>query len=201
MPTTNVFEAILGRKAVKWDAFWHLFEWLVDPNEGHGLGDSFRRQLLLFAFGEPFDGCVMRREYPVSGQTDGKGKWADFALGIPTFHDPTRLILMDDIGEAGSGGQRKLKNLLEYSSLSRMAHPTSRIRVVAVINAPAGKKLVPAVYTALGEETAEFALATGWKLLPLQTIGTWVREAMEPRHEQLSAKAKSVLEEFAEWCE
>jgi len=65
----------------------------------------------------------------------------------------------------------------------------------------AGKKLVPAVYTTLGEETAEFALATGWKLLPLQTIGTWVREAMESRHEQLSAKAKSVLEEFAEWCE
>lgn len=85
MPTTNVFEAILGRKAVKWDAFWHLFEWLVDPNEGHGLGDSIRRQLLLFAFGEPFVGCIMRREYPVSRQTDEKGKWPDFALAVPSF--------------------------------------------------------------------------------------------------------------------
>ena len=89
MPTTNVFEAILGKKAVKWDAFWHLFEWLADPNEGHALGDSIRCQLLTFAFGESNTHCRTLREYPVSGQTDGKGKFVDFALAIPTFENPT----------------------------------------------------------------------------------------------------------------
>jgi hypothetical protein len=42
---------------------------------------------------------------------------------------------------------------------------------------------------------------TGWKLLPLQTIGTWVRDAMKQRQEHLPEKAKFILEEFAEWCE
>jgi len=200
MPTTNVFEAILGRKAVKWDAFWHLFEWLVNPDEGHGLADSIRCQLLKFAFGDPLTCSEQKREYEASGRKDGKGKFVDFAIAVPTFDSPSRLILMDDIGAAGSGNQRKLKNLSAYLSLAQQAHPQTKIRVVAVTNAPAGKKLVPAVYTALGEETAEFALATGWKLLPLQTIATWVREAVESRQEQLTVKAKSVLEEFAEWC-
>jgi hypothetical protein len=88
--TTNVFEAVLGRKAIKWDAFWHLFEWLLDHKEGHGLEDGIRVRLIAFAFGQPYADCKMKREHPVSGQTDGKGKWADFALGIPTL-DPSGL--------------------------------------------------------------------------------------------------------------
>ena len=201
MPTTNVFEATLRRKAVKWDAFWHLFEWLVDPNEGHGLGDSIRRQLLMFAFGEPFVSCIMRREYPVSRQTDGKGKWPDFALAVPSFAAPTHLIIMDDIGAAGSGKQEKLKNLSTYISLAQKANPQAKIRAVVVTDAPAGKRLASAVYEALGEETVDFAAATGWKLLPLQTLGTWVRDAMQSRQEHLPEKAYFILEEFAEWCE
>jgi hypothetical protein len=51
MKVTNVFEAVLGRNAIKWDAFWHLFEWLVSSDEGRGLGDSVRAQLFAFAFG------------------------------------------------------------------------------------------------------------------------------------------------------
>jgi hypothetical protein len=201
MPTTNVFEAALGKKAVKWDALWHLFEWLAEPTEGHGHGDSIQCRLLMFAFGESSATCLSKREYPVSGQTDGNGKWADFALAIPTFENPTHLILMDDIGAAGSGNRRKLKNLLQYGELSRAAHPSASIRVVAVTNAPAGKRLVSAVYAALGDEATEFAALTGWKLLPLQTIGTWVRDAMKQRQDHLPEKAKFILEEFAEWCE
>lgn len=198
--TTNVFAAVLGRKAVKWDAFWHLFEWLLNAEEGHGLGDSIRVRLIAFAFGRPYADCIMKREHPVSGQTDGKGKWADFALGIPTLTNPTHLIVMDDIGAKGSGGMRKLQNLMEYLSLSQQTHPKATIRAVAVSNAPVGRKLAPAVYKTLGEEAAEFIAVTGWKLLPLQTIGTWIHEAMDARRENLSAKMKFVLEDLVEWC-
>jgi hypothetical protein len=78
----------------------------------------------------------MKREHPVSGQTDGKGKWADFALGIPTLKNPTHLIVMDDIGASASGGMRKLQNLADYTSLSRQAHPDTTIRAIAVSDAP-----------------------------------------------------------------
>lgn len=198
-PVTNVFEAVLGKHAVKWDAFWRLFEWLVSI-EGHGLGDSIRVQLLAFAFGQSYEQCLIKREYPVSGQTDGKGKWADFALAVPTFANPTHLIVMDDIGAAGSGGKRKLENLIEYISLSQGRCPSANIRAIAVTDAPIGTKLNSAVYRTLGKEAAEFAATAGWKLLPLQTIGTWVKEAMTVRRENLSSRMIVVLEDFVEWC-
>lgn len=198
--TSNVFEAVLGRKAIKWDAFWHFFEWLLNPDEGHGLGDTIRLQLLTFTFGQSYTDCTVRREYPVSGQTDGKGKWADFALGVPTLNDPTHLIIMDDIGAASSGAQRKLQNLVEYVTLSRHAHPETTIRVVAVSDAPAGTKLAAVVYQTLGAEAAEFVASTGWRVLPLQTIGTWVRDAMTARAENLSEKMTAVLHDFVDWC-
>jgi hypothetical protein len=199
--TTNVFDAVLGRKAVKWDAFWHLFEWLLNAEEGHGLGDSIRIQLIAFAFGQSYAECVMKREHPVSGQTDGKGKWADFALGIPTLTHPTHLIVMDDIGKSASGGRRKLQNLDAYISLSKQAHPNAIIRAVAVSDAPVGKMLAQAVYDTLGKEAAEFVAATGWRLLPLQTLGAWVQDAMNVREQHISDKMKYVLADFVEWCE
>jgi hypothetical protein len=198
--TTNIFEAVLGRKAVKWDAFWHLFEWLLNAEEGHGLGDSIRVQLIAFAFGQTYADCVMKREHPVSGQTDGKGKWADFALGIPTLKNPTHLIIMDDIGAAASGGMRKLQNLADYISLSQQAHPNATIRAIPVSDAPTGTKLAAAVYKTLGEEAAEFIAVTGWKLLPLQTIGAWIQDAIDGRRESLSDKMTFVLEDLVEWC-
>jgi uncharacterized iron-regulated membrane protein len=143
----------------------------------------------------------MKREHPVSGQTDGKGKWADFALGIPTLINPTHLIVMDDIGAASSGGMRKLQNLADYISLSPQAHPNATIRAIAVSDAPAGTKLAAAVYKTLGGEAAEFVAVTGWKLLPLQTIGTWVQDAMNIHRECLSDKMKFVLEDLVEWCQ
>jgi hypothetical protein len=143
----------------------------------------------------------MKREHPVSGQTDGKGKWADFALGIPTLDNPTHLIVMDDIGASASGGMRKLKNLADYISLSQQAHPNATVRAIAVSDAPAGTKLAAAVYKTLGEEAAEFIAVTGWKLLPLQTIGMWIQDVMDTHRESLSAKMKFVLEDLVEWCQ
>jgi hypothetical protein len=201
MPTDNVVEAILGRKAVKWDAFWHLFEWLLDSNQAHGLAESIRCQLLTFAFGESYANCVAKREYEVSGQKNGKGKFADFALAIPSLNKPDHLALMDDIGAAASGNKRKLNNLLEYAARSRTSHPNARIRVIVVTDAKDGKELAAAVYTLLKDEAVDFVATDGWKLLPLQTIGAWIRDAMMQRQEHLSEKAKFGLQEIAEWCE
>lgn len=198
--TTNIFDAVLGNKAVKWDAFWHLFEWLVDPDEGHGLGASVRDQLVMFAFGEQPMKCGIKREYPVSGQTDGKGKWADFALGIPTLNDPKYLIVMDDIAFAGSGGIRKLNNLNEYVDLSLMYRPSALVRAIAVTDAPLGKRLASIVYRTLQEEATDWTSTRGWKLLPLQTIGCWVKTSLDERHETVDDKMKLILGDFTTWC-
>lgn len=199
--TTNVFDAILGSKAVKWDAFWHFFEWLMDDEQGHGLGDSVCRQLVAFAFGDREGTCRFRREYAVSGQKDGKGKWADFALAIPDLDRPQFLILMDDIAKAGSGGKRKLDNLNAYIQCSLALHPEAIVRAVAVTDAPAGTKLKDVVYSTLGEEAAEFVSKRGWKLLPLQTIGQWVQSPLHLKANQLSDKMQMILADFVEWCQ
>jgi hypothetical protein len=198
---TNVFSAVLGKKHVKWDAFWHLFEWLADDKEGHGLGDAVRSQLVAFAFGTQGPQCGVRREYPVSGQTNGKGKWADFALGIPNLTQPKSLIVMDDIGAAGSGGMRKLNNLNSYIECSLALHPDAIVRAIAVTDAPAGTKLKTVVYKTLGEEAAEFVSQRGWKLLSLQTIGTWVQCSIDSKSEQLSEKMRLMLGDFVAWCQ
>jgi hypothetical protein len=201
MATTNIFGAVLGRHAIKWDAFWHLFEWLLDKREGHGLGDCIRIRLLEYTFGQTFTECIVKREYPISGQTNGKGKWADLALGIPTLKDPKYLIVMDDIPSASSGGRRKLDNLNQYVELSRACSPNAIIRAVAVTDAPPGTKLSSAVYSLLKDEAEDYTISIGWKLLHLQTIGTWVQTAMVDRDEGLSDKMRMVLGEFIEWSE
>lgn len=199
--TDNIFHAILGSKAVKWDAFWHLFEWLMDHDQGHGLGDSVRRQLVAFAFGEREAECGFRREYAVSDQKDGKGKWADFAIGIPDLVHPQCLIVMDDIGETASGGMRKLDNLNAYIQCSLALHPEAIVRAVAVTNAPAGRRLKPVVYDTLGDEVAEFISQRGWKLLPLQTVGQWVQTSLDLRCGALSEKMRGTLGDFVDWCQ
>ncbi|HEY3989305.1 MAG TPA: hypothetical protein VGM02_08410 [Acidobacteriaceae bacterium] len=197
--TTNVFQAVLGAKAIKWDAFWHLFEWLLNVEEGH-VGDRMRNQLVNHAFDERDAVCTIKREYPVSGQTDGKGKWADFALGIPNLANPKYLIVMDDIAYAGSGGMRKLNNLSSYLKFSIELRPDAAVRVIAVTDAPIGQKLKTVVYQTLGQETAQFDSQVGWKLLPLQTIGSWIQCIVGSENGELSDKMKMILGDLTEWC-
>ena len=184
---------------MKWDAFWHLFEWLLDSKQFHGLAEAIRSQLLTFAFGEFGAACVAKREYEVSGLKNGKGKFADYALAVPSFDNPERLLLMDDIGAVNSGSRRKLDNLLEYVRCSRTAHPNARIRLVVVTDARDRKELAATVYTLLKDEAVDFVAPDGWKLLPIQMLGTWIRTAMREQ-EHLSEKLRFGLEEIAEWC-
>jgi hypothetical protein len=65
----------------------------------------------------------------------------------------------------------------------------------------AGEQLAPVVYTALGEEAVDLAAAEGWKLLPLQTVREWMRDAMTQRQEPLSEQVKFGLEQILEWCD
>ena len=175
--TTNIFTATLGKKAIKWDAFWHLFEWLLN-DEGHGLGVSIRSELISFAFGQALEPCSMRREHPVCGQTDGKGKWTDLALGIPSLNTPTHLIVMDDIGAAASEGQRKLMNLRDYMSQSQGQHPNASVRAIVISDVAVNRRLKAVVYEHLGHEATEHVTPAGWRLLPLHTIGDWVDKAL-----------------------
>ena len=91
----------------------------------------------------------MRLEYPVSGQTDGKGRYVDLAFGIPDLESPKRLIVMEDIS---SGQMRKLKSLAAYISLSHEAHRDATIRAVVVSDKPIGQKLPAVVYETLKAE-------------------------------------------------
>jgi hypothetical protein len=200
MATTNIVEAILGRKAIKWDAFWHLFEWLIDPEEGHGLGEALRKELLLFAFDQHFPSCIVKREYPVSGQTDGKGKWADLALGIPSLREPDYLVLLDDIPYSSSGGQRKLVNLNAYLDESLKRCPNALVRAIAVTDAPVGLRLAVAVERALGAQATDSRQQRGWKLLNVSQIGSWINSAIAVRGDHVEDKMRTYLQDVAAWC-
>jgi hypothetical protein len=158
--TANVFHAVLGRKAVKWDSFWHLFEWLLNPEELHGLEDSIRVQLSIHI--RPIYAKCRACEYPVNGQ-GGKGRYVDLAFGIPDLENPERLIVMG----VTSGQMQKLENLATYISFTR-GHPKATIRAVVVSESPLVK--LPQSYTNAKTERRT-GCPTGWTLTPSQ-IGT-----------------------------
>ena len=93
MPITNIVEAVLGRDQLKWDALWRLFAWLLDDaQEGHALGTQIVEPLFLHAFGQPFRDYELKPEFQLSDVRDGKGKWPDLAVAIPTFQAPTHML-------------------------------------------------------------------------------------------------------------
>lgn len=75
-------------------------------------------------------------------------------------------------------------------------HPQAVVRAVAVTNAPAGTRLKSVVYEILGEEAAEYDSLRGWKLLPLETIGSWVQCVLEAEGTEVSDKMKVILREL-----
>jgi hypothetical protein len=106
MPTTNIVEAVLGRKHLKWDALWRLFSWLLDPKQGHGLGEKIVERFCLYTFGQSFPSCPIKLEYQLSPVKDGKGKWADLAVAIPSFDAPTHVAIMDDTDRNAPGSRQ-----------------------------------------------------------------------------------------------
>jgi hypothetical protein len=70
----NVVEAILCRDKLQWGAFWKLFEWLLDRNEGHGLGHQIEAAMHSFVFDQSFPACLLKREYKFRAVDDQKEK-------------------------------------------------------------------------------------------------------------------------------
>ena len=50
--TTNIFDVVIGRETLIWDALWRTIAWLADPEEGHGEGATFHDNLAIFCFGK-----------------------------------------------------------------------------------------------------------------------------------------------------
>jgi hypothetical protein len=128
-------------------AIARLFEWFLDPKEGHHLGGALQNRQPNFAFPAASIG------FPEKG---GKGKWANLALGIPDLINPEYVIVTDDICFSGSGGHRKLQNLLLYQAESAIVHPATLTRAIVVTNAPKDVKLSRVVTDTLGVESADY---------------------------------------------
>jgi hypothetical protein len=198
MPVTNIVEAVLGREQVKWDALWRLFTWLLDAQEGHALGSKVVDEFCRHALGTTFELRKLRREYQLSAVKDGKGKWADLALAIPTFEAPTHIVIMDDIDRRSPGGKRKLENLLSYRRLAREMFPLAIIRAVVLTNARDGSSMSK-MYDGLGSEASDSAAVEGWKLLPLCVVGDWIEGALASSASAPPEKMKLFLLDFVEW--
>jgi hypothetical protein len=198
MPVTNVVEAVLGREEVKWDALWRLFAWLLDEQEGHELGSKVVDEFCRYALGAAFDCRKLKREYQLSVIKDGKGKWADLALAIPSFEAPTHIVVMDDIDLRSPGSRRKLDNLASYRRLAREQFPFAIVRAVVLTNAYDGSSM-PRMYDDLGSEALDFAVADGWKLLPLRLVGDWIKAALTLTDSAPTQKMSLFLLDFVEW--
>jgi|SRR5208337_2452197 len=198
MPITNIVEAVLGREQVKWDALWRLFAWLLDAQEGHALGSKVVNEFCLHALGTGLESCQLRREYQLSVVKDGKGKWADLALAIPSFEAPTHIVVMDDIDRRSPGSRRKLENLASYRRLARERFPSAIVRAVVLTNAYDGGSM-PKVYAGLGSEASDFSVLDGWRLLPLRLVGDWIEKALTSSASPPPEKMKLFLLDFVEW--
>ena len=49
--TKNIFDVVIVRDTLKWDAVWRVIDWLSNTSEGHGLKATFRDKLAVFCFG------------------------------------------------------------------------------------------------------------------------------------------------------
>jgi hypothetical protein len=198
MPVTNVVEAVLGREQVKWDALWRLFAWLLDDQEGHGLGKEVVDEFCRYSLGRAFESCKLRREYQFGILRDGKGKWVDLALAIPSFEAPTHFVVMDDVNVRPPGDRRKLENLTTYRRLAREQFPLAIVRAVVLTNAYDGS-FMSKTYDALGSDAPDFVVADGWKLLPLRLVGDWVNAALTSSASRQPEKMRVFLLDFVEW--
>ncbi len=193
--TDNAVEATLGREQLKWDALWHLFGWLLDRRQPHGLGRGVVNSLCRHAFERTFDEVAIKTEFQLSKIQDGKGKWPDLALGSPSLEEPEWLILMDDVDLRSPRSSRKLNNLESYRSTAQQCFPTAKLCIVVLTNAQDSSF----------ESTLSKLLSPGfdepgcWKLLSLSTVGRWVEDALRSSQDVSTSKIEFFLRDFIKW--
>ena len=130
--TSNIFDVIVGRGTLKWDAVWRVIAWLASPDEGHGLGTGFRDQLTAFCLGESLAPVDVLVEFHLGKDADGKTRHPDMVVAHPGISQPTRIALVDDVGSKSPNDKRKLDNLLRYAQLSSARFEGADRRIVAV---------------------------------------------------------------------
>jgi hypothetical protein len=194
---SNIVDAIIGREQIKWDALWRLFSYLLDSEQPHGLGCLIMDSLHRYAFGNSYPVCQIKREMQLSKIRDGKGKWVDLAVGIPSFKKATQAIVMDDVDLRSPGSKRKLANLTEYQERAKSVFPNAMIRLVVLTNASDGARVVP-LLNHLGDELSDYAALNGWKLLSLRTVGSWVKGALASTS-TCPGNIAHLLRDFVEW--
>jgi hypothetical protein len=183
--TTNVFEIVVGRGTLKWDAAWRAIEWFADSTEGHGLGDQFRNRFSKFCLGSEVSPIEVVVEYLLGRDTDGRTRHTDIAIGYPDLEHPESIALIDDLGANSPNSSRKINNLIAYADLCGSKFPNADLRIVVITDTTDIGK-----FTKLTEAFSRHRSAT-LLFLPLQVIGAWL--------EEIGRYDSPVVKDFAEW--
>ena len=182
---TNIFEVVVGRGTLKWDAVWRTIEWLADPTEGHGLEDQFKSRFSKFCLGSEVSPIEVEVEYYLGQDTDGKTRHPDIAVGFPDLKHPESIALIDDLGAKSPNDSRKINNLITYADLCVSKFPNADLRIVVITDTTDIGK-----FTKLTEAFSQHESAT-LLFLPLQVIGSWI--------EEIGCYELPVVRDFAEW--
>jgi hypothetical protein len=181
----NVFDHIVGRGVLKWDAVWRVVRWLADPSGGHGLGAVFRDRFTEYCFGQPASAVEVKIEFKL-GKREGKERWVDMFVAAPDVMKPTTIALIDDISLRSPNDTRKMRNLRTYAELAKERYGEAALSLIAVTD---GRD--PGKFGTLQEELGQLE-GVLFKLLPLHTIGGWI--------ELPQARPEPVVAAFAEWA-
>lgn len=187
----NIFEVIIGRGTLKWDALWRTIEWLASGEGGHGLESTFGAHLSRFCFGDeiPF---AMKVEYFLDRDENGKQKWPDIALASPqipqgTDIDPniTHFAVIDDLSVKSPNNSRKIQNLECYARLSSRRFPNAAKSIIAVTDSTDSSRFSSAIERMRKLESCSF------ELLPLPSIAQWIPDG----------SGSGVVRDFRRWAE
>jgi len=183
--TTNIFEVVIGRDQLRWDAVWRVIEWLAEPAEGHALERQFQAKLSEFCLGTAAEPIAIEVEYYLGKDADDRSRHPDLVVAHPDLRKPKSIALIDDLGVCSPNSMRKIRNLLVYAEMSASKFPNADRRIVVITDTTQVEKFVK-----LNEAFASNTLAS-LSYLPLQVIGSWISEMGRPK--------ERIVEDFVEW--
>ena len=194
----NIFEIIVGRPSLRWDAVWRMMSWLLGPGEGHGCGSSFLRSFSKYTFGNEAAECWSRCEYKLlhPHPLNGKEKWPDLIAVMPSPESAKFVAIMDDFALPPRRATEKCENLKTYYDLCKREFPSAEVRVVVVTNTSDLIRM-KTWCSALDQGLPATVCPDWWKALPLSTMGSWVSDALSAHAPP--TKVKLVLEDFVSW--
>jgi len=184
--TENIFEVVIGRGVLKWDALWRVIEWLADPEEGHGLGAKFQNQLSSFCLGPGVSPVEVKVEYHLGRDQGGKTRHPDIAIAHPNLEHPSSIALVDDLASISPNSTRKITNLRTYAELCASRFPSANRRIIVVTDTTDLSRFDKLTQSFSNGSPAALSL------LPLQTIATWI-----PKD---SVETPPLVRAFAEWA-